>query len=414
MPWTDAFPRRTRLLAGTLLLGLVVVAASSGLVVGGHPPLSVCGVCGSVDGATDAGTLDVHVDEHGDSRWVARVPVNDSAAETYRNDPAALEAAVDEGWYQYDVAFDDARDVEASIDDGLVRVDYAVPNVAESRVGDGWVFDYLYAGGTQHRYDLEADRVTIHVPEGARVTNAPPNARIEDGSVTWTKSDPGENGAGGITSRTYVTYGSSGVTGTLGSWSSAAVVFGPLVLSHGVVASLAPIAVVGLATVVTGRLGGGRFGVATGPGRIVGENGRALLSGVCDRFGWRLGRRAVVGFAVGSVALLTLGVWLAFGAPLAALLGPFGLATALFLPLGYALERGDSAWRFGLPATASPLVATTALAPYYGFGIGPIAAWLLFVPLALGAGVLGYALSMVGRYAAGRGSDPVPDGETAQ
>ncbi|MFC4544518.1 hypothetical protein ACFO5R_21535 [Halosolutus amylolyticus] len=393
--------RSARRLGIVVLIALGVPVASAGLAVGAYPPLSVCGVCDSIDGASDAGTLDVHVDEHGDSHWIARVPVTESAAETYRTNQTALEAAVDEGWYRYDVAIDDARNVDASIEDGTVRVAYTVADVAESGVDGGWVFDYLYAGGTRYRYDLLADRVTIHAPDGARVTNSPPNARVEDGSVTWTSDD-------GIASKTYVTYGPSGVSGTLASWGTAGVVYGPLVLSHGLRAGLAPIAIVGLATVAAGRLGGGRWGVAGGAGRTVGDAGRRGLDRVCTRFDRSLDQRTLAGVAVGTAALLCAVSWLAFGLGQAILLGTFGVATAAFLPLGHALERDESAWRFGLLAVAAPLAATIAFAPYYAAGLGPSLAGLLFVPWAIGIGVVGYWLSLVGRRVGGAESESDP------
>ncbi|WP_306057229.1 hypothetical protein [Natronococcus wangiae] len=379
------------ILAAIALLGGVVVSPAAG----GHPPLSVCGVCGSLDGATDAGTLDVHVDENGDSRWIARVPVDAAAAETYRTDPDALEAAVDDGWYRFDVADDDARDVDASVDGRTVRVAYTVPNVASPGVGDARVFDYFYLGGTQHRYDLRADRVTIHLPGDTRAATEPLNADVDDGTVTWTNGDSG--GDGDIAQKTYVPYGPAGVTGTLASWASTAVVFGPLVLEHAALAGIAPVAVLGLATVAAGRLGAGRFGTGAGIGRDVGEGGKAALEYLCGRFDRSLGRRTLVALAAGSMVAVGVAGWLAFDLSLSILLVSFWLAAAAFLPLGYALERGD-AWRhFGALATLAPLASVTALAPYYVFGFGPWAAGALFLPWALGAGVVGYSLSLVGR-----------------
>ncbi|SDQ50495.1 cation:proton antiporter [Natronobacterium texcoconense] len=369
----------------SLVAVVAVVAASSGLVVAAHPPLSICGVCDSVDGATDPGTLDVHVDEDGDSRWVARVPVNESTAERYGSDSAALEAAVDDGWYRHDVAIDDARNIESSIDDGVVTVEYDVPEVADSAVGDGRVLDYFYAGGTQYRYDVRAERVTIHLPEEMQVANDPPNADQEDGSLTWTADD-------GFSSRTYVAYGPDGIAGSLASWASVGVVFGPLLLSHGVVAGLVPAATIGVAAIVVGR-----FDRQSTRRRAIGERGENVLERVCSRSGLPLERRTLLGIVVGMSILLGVGGWLLFGTGPAILLGTFGVAGTSFLLLGHGLESGSSTWPVGLLAVTVPFVATTAFAPYYVLGFGPLVAGLLFVPWAVGACLGGYVLSLVGR-----------------
>ncbi|MFC6768056.1 hypothetical protein ACFQE6_24575, partial [Natrinema soli] len=80
-----------RLAVVALCCSLVGVAGVTA-VAGAPPPSQFCGVCGpgiandaEITGATEHGTLDVYVDEAGDSQWVARVPVNASAAERYRS-----------------------------------------------------------------------------------------------------------------------------------------------------------------------------------------------------------------------------------------------------------------------------------------------------------------------------------------
>ncbi|SFC74097.1 hypothetical protein SAMN05444422_1197 [Halobiforma haloterrestris] len=383
-PPTRLFTGLAVVLVAVLAAVTVLAVAGAGPATAGHPPLSVCGVCGSdgIDGATGSGTLDIRLDERGDARFVARVPVDDDAAATYRTDSDALESAVEAAWYRYDVATDEATDLEASVEDGRVRVGYDVPDVAQSRVGDGWVVDYFYAADTQYRYGLRADRVTIHAPDGMAVTNDPANAAVEGRSATWTADS-------GITKRTYLTYGPTGVDGTVASWGSAAAVFGPELIDHGLRASVVPVAVVGLAVLAAGRLGGRHRGAA-------GDRERAVLERATGTVGLEPTGRTLFALVVVASGLVAVGCWLTVGPGLGVLTGTFGLAVGLFLPFGYALERSGGRW-IGLLAMAAPIAATTAFAPYYVLGFGPLAGGAFFVPWAVVAALVGYRLSLTGR-----------------
>jgi len=75
-------------------------------------------------------TFDIYVGDDGDSRWQARVPVTDSAAERYRTNTTALEAAVDDAWTRYHAADSDVRSVETALENETVVVNYAVDGVA--------------------------------------------------------------------------------------------------------------------------------------------------------------------------------------------------------------------------------------------------------------------------------------------
>ncbi|WP_323171357.1 hypothetical protein [Natrialba sp. PRR66] len=382
------------------------------LVAAAPPPLSICGVCGpdSIDGATGPGTLDIHVDETGDSHWVARVPINDTAAETYRTNTTALETAVEDGWHRYDVAGDDARDITPSVapESQTVRVNYTVPGVASSAVGDGWVLDYFYAGDTSDRYDLVAERVSIHLPDGYAATNWPSNSAGEEGTLTWARDYATDGVATDeFGSRTYVTYGPTGVAGTLASWGGAAVTFGPLVTAHAVRAGVAPVVVLGFAIGTTRRFGIGGNGGDGGDGglrrfdarRSISARGYTAIETGCAVLGLSLGRRTLSLLAFGAGAVLTVGTWVAFGFPNAVLVGSFVLAAAAFLPLGHALERGDTVavWGYSALAVLGPLAVATAFAPY-GSSLSLLyVVILLFLPWSLGAGLVGYVLSLIGR-----------------
>ncbi|ELZ00016.1 hypothetical protein [Natrialba asiatica] len=373
------------------------------LVAAAPPPLSICGVCGpdSIDGASGPGTLDIHVDDAGDSRWVARVPVNHTAAETYRTNTTALETAVEDGWHRYDVAADDARDITPSIEpeSRTVRVNYTVPAVASSAVGDGWVLDYFYAGDTSDRYDLVAERVSIHLPEGYAATNSPSSSAAEDGTLTWARDYVADEFATDeFGSRTYVTYGPTGVAGTLASWGGAAVTFGPLVTAHAVRAGVVPVVVLGFAIGTTRQFGIGRVGMF-GARRSISAHGQTAIETGCAALGLSSGRRTLSLLAFGAGAVLTVGTWIAFGFANAVLVGSFVLAAASFLPLGHALERGDTAavWGYSGLAVLGPLAVATAFAPY-GSSLSLLyVVVLLFLPWSLGAGLVGYVLSLIGR-----------------
>ena len=105
--------------------------------------------------------------------------------------------------------------------------------------------------------------------------------------------------------------------------------------------------------------------------------------------------------------MATARTWIAAGPALGVLVGAFGVAAALFLALGSALERGGPARRYGLAAVVAPVAACLAFAPYHVLGFGPLAAELLFLPWALGAGAAGYFLSLVGRRIGANASEPV-------
>lgn len=386
---------RANRLVPVLCCLVVGSAAVVVIVAAAPPPMQLCSACGQVDDATAPGTVDVYVDSGGDSRWVERIPVTADAAERYADDPDAVASVVDDGavWH---VAQGDATNPRTTLEDETIVVEYAVENVATPGVGDGWVLDYFYVGGTNQRYDLVADRATVHLPDGFEAANAPPNADVEDGTVTWTQ-DESAGVSGGPRSKTYVAYGPDGIAGAVESWTSAALLFGPLVLEHGTLASVLPVAVLSLAAATSARIGGSRRGVVSGLGRTVGDASRVALEDGCDRLGVTAGRRVIEAVALGSVTVVAGFTWVVVNPALGVLVGSFGVAAAAFLPLGYALARGGPTRRYGVAASVAPLAACFAFAPYYVLGFGPLAAGLLFLPWALGASLCGFVLLLVGR-----------------
>ncbi|WP_226041102.1 hypothetical protein [Natrinema sp. DC36] len=427
--------RLARLAVIALCCSFVGVAGVTA-VAGAPPPSQLCGVCGpgvandaKIAGATGHGTLDVYVDEAGDSQWVARVPVNASAAERYRSNATALEAAVDDAWARSHVADGDVRAVESRLDDETVVVNYAVDDVARRGVGEHWIVDYFATGTSPTRYQLAADRMTIHAPHGTEITNRIPGAEIDGNAATWTNGN--ERGASGdFGEQTRVTYGSGGVLGTASGYATIGLDVGPTALSHGVSGGLVPGLLIGIVGIAIGRIEWGvtdfdattleRLIVAVGsigavgflvigavtigagfaPGAVALASlgvGYALLGIAARRFGDRLETRGLVGLSVlATVAAAGVSLLLA-GPPVYAFPALFGLATALCLPIGHAAERGRTAIALVAVAALTPIAAIAAVAPVSVFGYGPAVYGLLLLPWVASVAVFGYPLALLGR-----------------
>ncbi|ELY78384.1 hypothetical protein [Natrinema pallidum] len=421
-------------LAFALCWCLVVGALCVTAVAGAPPPEQICGVCGpstandaEVTGATARGVLDIYIDDNGDSRWQARVPVTETAAERYRTNATALEGAVDDAWARYHAADGDVRDVRSSVRGETVVVNYTVTDVANRGVGDSWLIDYFATGTSPTRYEMAADRVTIHTPAGTVVTNHPADATVDDNTVTWAA----EGTAGGdFDDQTYVTYGNDGVRGTASGYATLGLEIGPTALVHGVSGGLIPailLGIVGLAIgrsdfgrdafdaaalerliVAVGAVGAGGFLVvgvaATGADPASGAValaalgvGYALLGSTARRFGAGLETRGLVGLALLATVVAAGGPLLLVGPPVYAFPLCFGAATAFCLPMGYAAERGRFPLALVAVAALAPIVALASIAPVSVFGYGPVVYGLLLLPWVCAVAVFGYPLALLGR-----------------
>ncbi|ADB60063.1 hypothetical protein Htur_1171 [Haloterrigena turkmenica DSM 5511] len=419
-------PSRLAIVALLCLVGLTGIAA----VAGAPPPTQLCGVCSieatdraGIDGATGSGTLDIYVDERGDSLWRARVPVDSSAAKRYRANESALEAAVDDAWAPYHAAEGDVSAVESTLEEETVVVEYAVDDVARPGIGDAWIVDYFAVGTSNARYGRTAERVTIHAPEGTGITNRVPDAAVDGNTATWT--DDAEFGG-----QTYVTYGSGGVLGTAAGYATIGLETGPTALEHGVRGGVALSLLVGFVGVTIGRtdlgiaafdaamlerliaavgaVGAAGFlvvGVAAtdaglAPGAVALASlgvGYALLGSGARRLGRRLETRGLVGLSLlatvvaGGVALLLA------GPPVYAVPFCFGAATALCLPIGYTAERGRFPVALVAVAALAPIAAIASVAPVSVFGYGPALYGLFLLPWVAAVAVFGYPLALLGR-----------------
>lgn len=439
-------PLRLALVALCCLAGLAGIAA----VASAPPPTQLCGSCGSaVPGATGAGTLDIAIDADGDSEWVERVPVNESAADRYREDSDALERAVDDAWNASYLHLpgrtEGAIDRTATLENGTVTVTYAVDDVARPGVRDAWLVDYFALGQSTHRYGLAAERVTIHTPEDTVVTNTPRHASVDENRVTWTGgTDDSGWPTGDFDSQTRIVYGSSGLVGTAAAYAMFGLNIGFAALAHGITDGLVPGALLAGAGLAVGRVDRGRdaFDTATLERLIavvglVGAVGLLVVSAAATGRPFTPGLGALSALGVGYAALgvaarrndqrhttrglVELAVFAAvatgtalwvLGGSLALLALPFGLATALFLPIGFAFERRSSQLEavplllVGLTALA-PIAAATGLSSFVTpAGLGVVLYWLALVYWVGVAVVFGYPLALLGRrLAADRGTD---------
>ncbi|TMT85870.1 hypothetical protein E2L06_04390 [Haloterrigena sp. H1] len=405
-------------------------------VAGAPPPSQLCGVCGpgvantaQIDGATGHGTLDVYVDETGDSRWHARVPVTASAADRYRTNATTLEAAVDDAWARYHVADGDVKAVEATLEGDTVVVNYTVDDVARRGVGDTWIIEYFATGTSPTRYQLVADRLTIHTPEGTAITNTVPAATVDGDAATWTNEN-GDEWDRDFDDQTYVTYGSGGVFDTARGYATIGLEIGPTALEHGVRGGLVPavsIALVGVAIgrtergfarfdaatlerliAAVGSIGAGGFlvGGAVSAGAGLAPNavalaslgvGYALLGIAARRLGDRVGTCGLAGLSV-LAAITTAGLTLLLvGPPVYA--SPFflGLATALCLPIGHAFARGRTPIVLVAVAALTPIAAIAATSPHPVSGYEVALFGLLFLQWVASVAAFGYPLALLGR-----------------
>ncbi|WP_435552465.1 hypothetical protein [Natrinema sp. CGMCC1.2065] len=429
------------------LVGLIAVVA----VAAAPPPTQLCGVCGpsvandaEVAGATDHGTLDVYVDETGNSLWHARIPVTDSAAERYRSNESALEAAVDDAWAHSHAADGDVRAVEATVEDDTVVVNYTVDDVARRGVGDSWIIDYFATGTSSTRYELAAERLTIHTPDGTVITNRLPAADVDGNEATWTNENDGARDRG-FDDQTYVTYGEGGLLGTASGYATIAHVTGPPALACGLAIGAVPGALIGLLGIVIGRSSRGsavvervtsrlglerptvdaatleRLLVAVGIGGAIGflaygavatdrvfppaavvlsslGVGYALLGLAAARIGPRLETRGLFVLAVFATLVAAAYTRALAGGVVYALPLLFGVATALFLPIGHAFERDRRPVALLGAAALVPSAVGALVYPASPIGVWTVlVGMLVFLPWVAVVGIFGYPLALLGR-----------------
>ncbi|RQG89929.1 hypothetical protein EA462_07930 [Natrarchaeobius halalkaliphilus] len=412
-------------------VALLCIVAITGVAVvaGAPPPTQLCDVCASdVDGATGPGTLDVSVDSNGDSRWTERVPITDSAADRYREEPKTLEREIEDGrsWH---VARGETADRTVSLEDGGVVVTYTVDAVARPGVGGTWLVDYFALDSGNERYDLAAERVRIHTPPDTDVITEPRYATVDGNTATW-NANAGESIGGDFASQTYLTHGSNGVRGTALGYATIGLEIGPQALKLGVIVGIAPAILIAVSGLAIGRVDRGRASfdrprlerlivgiglvgalalvlvslVTTGRPLTPGIGGVSSLGigyallGIAVRGGGdRLEIRGLAGLAGFAAAVSGILMWLVGDWSVTILL-PFALATGLFLPIGYAYGSRSRPVGTVILAGILPVLGGIVLFSFVlPTVIGTIVYWFL---LAFWGGItvaFGYPLSLLGR-----------------
>lgn len=194
----------------------VVAPAAVAPVTASSPPQALCPICGDhlervaayetgVSATATGSDLRMVVDERGDASMRARVTLNDSTAERFRENASAMDAVVsaafDGGGYAFGV--DRAANVSAGMDGDVLVVTYDVPDVAHR--ARGGVLLVTAFGERTYYVTTNVDRFTMVGPDGYAVANDPRTGAVEargatdaasgDGEVvTWNPAD-GELGA---------------------------------------------------------------------------------------------------------------------------------------------------------------------------------------------------------------------------
>jgi hypothetical protein len=235
-PSTSAQMRRLALLMVIVLLVTHVVAPATA----SPQPTPVCRFCGGLfaSAAADVGVnatvaaseVDVNVRPDGDARWVVELELaNGSPA--LADSPSQLEAigrALAEDGYGVPK---DPTFLEAGIDGDRVTLVYRAPDAAD-RHGGLLVVDLLHDKGGEPWYHVNAERFTVHGPDGTVVANTPESGRVDGATVTWTGRS-GEDWYGGsaLEGSPYVVYGpDGGVAGELRASAAVALATAPIVL----------------------------------------------------------------------------------------------------------------------------------------------------------------------------------------
>lgn len=404
-----------------LLVACVGTLALVASVVAAPPPLQLCGVChGTFDDAADRGTLDIHLDEHGDAEWVERVPVEPAVADTVADSEADRDDLVTDAWHSWHVSDGEwPTNVTHTIENGDLVVTYSMPDLAENGYGNAWIIDQFDTRTTADRHQIGGAELRIHPPSGHAFTTDPRGADMRDGIAVWQGADTDKIQAD-LPRNLLLTYAPvDDRTGAIASYATVAATIGPQLLVQTVLTGVVPTAVLGISILgavryrrrLSDAFGGERYGtaltggsllvaaLATGcavifddPGWLVIAAGAIAYSGIVRSslpIRQQLGPHRLLGVLVGWMAVVVLLVGVV--APRYPLLiaGPVVSALAC-APL--ALARDTS--RSPLPAAAAiligPIVGIASVMPTTGLGIVVVGTYTLVA--VVGAILAGTAL----------------------
>lgn len=178
-----------------LVLVPVLTASAVGPTVAAPPPEELCGVCGpALEGeASEVGvaltvehsSATIDVVEGGTGHWHARVRLDDAAATRVAQNATLREHVVRETYAHGRTVVDEPRDLQTSVENDTLVVDFDLPNVAHESVGGAVLVDLLDYRTRRAGIRVVADELRIRGPEGTAVTRSPPGATVEDGAVSW-------------------------------------------------------------------------------------------------------------------------------------------------------------------------------------------------------------------------------------
>lgn len=447
--------------ARAALAVVAVTAVLAPAVVGpadaSSPPRKLCPVCGDqlereasygagASVTTTGSDLRMAVDERGDADVRARVSLNASTAERFRENES-LQAAVvdaafdDEDGSRYAVGVDRARNVTARMDGDVLVVTYEVPSVA--REGRGGVL-LVTAFGAESRYvETNVDRFAMVGPDGTAVANDPRTGAVESREATRGVDGSGEavvwepvegkyrDGDGRLDRGTYVAFApDDGLGARLDAELAVASTVGPAMLDDAVTLGGPAALVLALALLaclfVVGESASpereARLLLVLGAGIAVVGAGYQLLDGRPLQFGTNLpllvvpaGVAALAALSMRSPAVASLreavlrvgGTVGVAGIVAAALLSSFLVAFAVltaavvggFYVVGVLDERvGWPVAAVGVLVVVAPVLGVLPATPAEGLGAGVLLTFLtgltvLLVPV----GVLAYRLGASAR-----------------
>jgi len=214
--------RRSLLAFITLLL----VSSIAYPALASPQPEPVCGACGGgfelaierqdVEATVVESTAVVRVHEDGSATWSIRNRLaNESTAETLRNRPDALLAALEYA-NRRSVVEGPFENASARVENRTVVLSFEDRYATTEMPGGVHVLDYVHSGGAENWHVLTADRLTVIGPSGTEVTNDPAGATVSGRKAAWDGNGSAAMwDAPRVQQDTYVVFAEPGATATV-------------------------------------------------------------------------------------------------------------------------------------------------------------------------------------------------------
>ncbi|WP_227134863.1 hypothetical protein [Halorubellus salinus] len=183
--------RLVPVMAAVAVLALVVVGPAP--ATGAHPPVPLCGGCtgGFEDAAADHGAnatverseLALHFHANGTATGVARLRVDERAADRFRENATLLDAVARDAFvtperserslWAGSAVIRDVERVRAGIDARTVTVRFALDDATRDGYGGVVYTDLFRRNGTVGGIDLQVDQATVLGPDDHVIVRAP-------------------------------------------------------------------------------------------------------------------------------------------------------------------------------------------------------------------------------------------------